>query len=968
MKTIRTFNFFKLIIIIITSIFIISFQLTVNAEEDLTSSTASTPEEVNDEADQTEDEDTSKDMATRGTFTTPDEVKSFWITPGVDYALSSSDTEETIKKQITSIISKAEEYGFNTIFVPLESENGVIYASSSLKSATGFDVFDYILNAAKANDLYVYPVFNASYQMVEDAFISSDELSSEIRTAAAFNIEDFVELYDLDAVFINGYQNQATTNTMALYRSEGGGMGYDNWMNEGATALVTSMVDAVKAVRPETAVGIIVEPVWANEDTNTTGSKTTADYEMLTDGNIDIDSILSASPIDVIAVNAPGSLTDTAIPFEEVLTWWAEKSDEYDISAIALINNQNLGGELEGWAAPDQVMRQVIATREINNILGAVFYSYEGLVENHEQSTDVLIQYYSNMVQTADILTDLTVSRPEKQEYTTFESEAHFYGASDPNFAIQINGEDLERNENGVFSVAFPLKAGLNTFTFTHKEKDVIYNITREVQIFGDVSPSGSVTVEGGTELTFTAQAYVGTKVTATVNGTTIELTETEVESEEGSNDTSYTKFTGNYTVPSGDASASSLGNIVFTGVWDGITQTKQGATVNIASNIPIDTGNLVMVTADQARTYPTSVLNSDPWGNSFPLPKGTVDYVVSDLLTYQDESDTYNYYILKSGHRINADDVTTQGVQPGLVSTISTATFSADSSYAYLTLTPSVKMAFVSGLSPLNFNNESGLQGSFIANNFSILIESSTLAPEAIPLLTQNNLFSGITIAQEGEDVRVNLSLTTAGEFLGYIAYYDSAGNLVFRFTQYPNTITDLKVYIDPGHGGSDPGAIPIAGMKSEKDLNYEMAIKVADLLRARGVQVEMTEMLNVNPSLDERRDASIAYSPHIFISIHHNSSYSPAASGSEVWYFNPYSKSYAANISSAISGALNTTNRGAKYGWYRVASHTHFPAMLVEYGFLSNTAEYEKLRTAAYQDAMAQATVNSILASFGF
>ncbi len=958
---------------VLLKIFVFVISLTVFSSavfaEDALSSSSSVATDASDADDiDTEQELTSDEMVSRGVFNAPDEIKSFWITAGIDYALSSSDTEDTVKKQITGIISQAESYGFNALFVPLETTDGVIYASPTLKSATGFDAFDYILNAAKANDIYVYPVFTASYRMEGDEMLPSDELSSDIRTSAAVNLEDFVKIYDVDAVFIDGYQNPATGNTMAVYRSEGGGMGYENWMNEGATSLVSTMVDAVKTVRPETGVGLIVEPVWANIETDSSGSKTTSDYEMLTDGNINIDAILKSNPIDAVAVNAPGAISDVSIPFEEVIGWWAGKTDSYEIPTIALINNQNLGGEDEGWKAPDQVMRQVIITREIDNVLGSVFYSYSDLIKNHEQSTDVLIRYYSNMVATSDILTDLAVSRPEKQEYTTFESEAHFYGASDPNFAIFLNEEELERNDNGVFSVALPLKAGLNTFTFTHKEKNVVYNITREVQIFGDVSPAGSVTVEGNTRLTLTAEAYRGTDVIATVNGTSIDLKPSEVESEEGANDTSYITYTGDYTVPAGDAASSSLGNIVFTGIWDGITQTKQGAAVKVASNIPVDTGNLVVVTAEQARTYPTTVLNADPWGNEFPLPRGSVDYVVSDLLTYQDGDTTYNYYILKSGHRIDSRDVSSQGVQPGLVNTISAASFSADSTYAYLTLTPSVKMAYVAELTPLNFNNESGINGSFIATNLSILFKSSTLTPEAIPLITQNNIFSGVSVTQEGEDVRINMPLTTAGKFLGFISYYDSAGNLVFRFNQYPTSVTDLKVYIDPGHGGSDPGAIPIPGMKSEKDLNYEMAIKVSEILRARGVQVMMTDMLNVNPSLDDRRDAAIAYSPHIFVSLHHNSSYSPSASGTEVWYFNPYSKSYAASISSAISGALGSIDRGAKYGWYRVASHTHFPAMLVEYGFLSNTTEYEKLRTPAYQDAMAQATADAILASFGF
>ncbi len=934
----------------------------------LTTTTAYADEDISSQPEQTQQEDQAEPTATRGVFNAPQEIKAFWITAGVDYATSSSDTEDSIKNQITDIISQAEEYGFNTIFVPLESANGVIYASSKLKSATGFDAFDYILNAARANDIYVYPVFSASYQMIGEEFLQAQELSSDIRTDAAINLEDFIKIYDVEIIFLDGYQNPGTINTMSLYRSDGGGMGYDNWMNEGATSLITSLVDTVKTIRPETGVGLMVESVWANAETDISGSKTTADYEMLTDGHIDINTILSDVPVDAVAVDIIGSITDESLPFEEVLTWWAQKSASYEIPAIALINNQNLGTDADGWQAPDQVMRQVILTRDIDNVLGSVFHSYADLLENHEDSTDVLIRYYDNMVQTSDILTDLAVSRPEKQDYTTFESQAHFYGASDPNFALYLNDEELERNENGVFSAAFDLKAGLNTFTFTHKEKDVVYNITREVQIFGDVSPSGSVTVEGGTKLTFSAEAYKDTTVTASINGSTVTLTPTEIEADEESSYTSYITYTGSYTIPQGDAASSSLGNIVFTGVWGGITQTKEAAAVKVASNVPVDNGHLVMVTADQARTYPTSVLNSDPWGTAFPLPKGTVDYVVSDLLTYQDGDSTYNYYILKSGHRVNASDVSSQGVQPGLTSTISAATFTADANYAYLTITPSVKMAYVSELTPLNFNNEDGLQGNFSATNFSILIKYSTLAPEAIPLIAQNNIFSGVNMVQEGADVRINMPLTTAGGFLGYISYYDSAGNLVFRFNQKPTTVSQLKVYIDPGHGGSDPGAIPIPGMKSEKDLNYEMAMKVSDILRAQGVQVQVTDMLNNNVSLDTRRDTAIAYSPHIFVSLHHNSSYTPSASGTEVWYFNPYSKSYAANISAGISGALGSTNRGAKYGWYRVASHMHFPAMLVEYGFLSNPTEYEKLRTPAYQDAMAQATASAILSSFGF
>ncbi len=905
---------------------------------------------------------------TRGLMNAPEEIKAFWIYPGVDYAIKSSDSQETVEKQIEGIMSTAVDYGFNSVFVPLESADGVIYASSTRKTSIGFDAFEYILKIAGERDIIVYPVFSAEYQMSGEEYVAVEHISSDVRTDTAINLEDFIKIYDVEAIFLAGYQNIATADSMATYRSEGGGMGYENWMSEGATSLLSSLVSIIKNVRPETGVGIITDPVWANVETNSAGSKTIADYEMLTDGHIDIDKILNEVPIDAVAVKSVGSLTDTVVPFEEVMNWWGSKAQSYEIPAIAIIINENLGGEGEGWESPDQVMRQVIATREMSNVIGASFHSYTALQDNHEDSTEVLIRYYNNMVKTSDILTDLTLSRPEKQEMTTFETEAHFYGASDPNFPLYLNGQELERNEKGVFSVAIPLDAGKNTFVFEHKEKEEVYTITREVQIFGDVSPSGAVTVEGGVELTLSAEAYIDSTVTAEINGQRITLSPSDVQSDEMSGANTYITYTGTYKIPTGNTSSTAIGNIEFTGVWDGITQSKTGAAVTIASNVVVDTGHLVMVTADQARTYPSDTLNADPWGNYFPLPQGTLDYVVSDLLTYQSGDESYNYYKLKSGYRIDARDVTSQGVQPGIVSTISAASFTADSSYAYLTVTPSQKTAFVSTLTPLSFNNDTGLQGNFAATSLSILVKYSTLAPEAIPLITQNTIFSGVSMVQEGEDVRITLSLASAGRFLGYVAYYDSSGNLVFRFNQYPSSPSELKVYIDPGHGGNDPGAIPIPGMKSEKDLNYEMATKVADILRAAGVQVQMTETTLNNPSLDDRRAASMSYSPHIFVSLHHNSSYSPTATGTEVWYFNPYSKSAAASISSAISGSVGLTNRGAKYGWYRVASHMNFPAMLVEYGFLSNPSEYELLRTDANQNAMAQATADAILASFGF
>jgi len=224
--------------------------------------------------------------------------------------------------------------------------------------------------------------------------------------------------------------------------------------------------------------------------------------------------------------------------------------------------------------------------------------------------------------------------------------------------------------------------------------------------------------------------------------------------------------------------------------------------------------------------------------------------------------------------------------------------------------------------------------------------------------------LFSSATLNKNGSDAVVTLNFHRAGRFAGYRAYYQD-GYLIFRFTNIPSSLSGAKIYIDPGHGGYDSGALPIEGMKTEAQINREIANKVAAILQEKGANVRVTDTTNY-VSLSSRVSMSQDYSPHVFVSIHQNSSTSPSAYGSEVWYFNPYSEIYADKISSSISGALGTRDRGEKYGWYQVTTHMEFPAVLVECGFLSNVSEYDKLKDDAYQNAMANAIAAAIEASF--
>ncbi|MEG1895243.1 MAG: N-acetylmuramoyl-L-alanine amidase, partial [Oscillospiraceae bacterium] len=322
-----------------------------------------------------------------------------------------------------------------------------------------------------------------------------------------------------------------------------------------------------------------------------------------------------------------------------------------------------------------------------------------------------------------------------------------------------------------------------------------------------------------------------------------------------------------------------------------------------------------------------------------------------------------YSYYILRSGIRVNAQDITVVGETELVANNITEASVYADGNFTYLKLKQDQPMAFKASLPGLGFNSNDGIQ-SFTSGSISFNFNQVASIPASVGV-SENNVFSSASIAQNGTNAVVTLNFHRGGRFAGYRSYYQD-GYLIFRFTNIPSSLSGARIYLDPGHGGMDSGSIPIAGMKSEATLNMEMANRVADILRGMGATVKVTDSGTTTVSLDTRLNLSKDYAPHLFVSLHHNSSTSPSAHGTEAWFFNPYSEIYADRISSGVAAALGSRDRGEKYGLYKVTTHMEFPAILVEYGFLSNVAEYDKLKNPDYQNAMAQATANAIAAVF--
>lgn len=171
--------------------------------------------------------------------------------------------------------------------------------------------------------------------------------------------------------------------------------------------------------------------------------------------------------------------------------------------------------------------------------------------------------------------------------------------------------------------------------------------------------------------------------------------------------------------------------------------------------------------------------------------------------------------------------------------------------------------------------------------------------------------------------------------------------------------------VVLDPGHGGSDSGAIR-NGVK-EKDIVLQIALKTGKILERKGIKVSYTRSSDTTVSLEERSNIANRLNAALFVSIHANANTSPTPSGTETHFYAPLSmpslfeqrterSELAAMIQTQITKQLKRIDRGVKESNFSVLRNTKMPSVLVETAFLSNPEELALLCSDSFQQSAAE------------
>lgn len=168
------------------------------------------------------------------------------------------------------------------------------------------------------------------------------------------------------------------------------------------------------------------------------------------------------------------------------------------------------------------------------------------------------------------------------------------------------------------------------------------------------------------------------------------------------------------------------------------------------------------------------------------------------------------------------------------------------------------------------------------------------------------------------------------------------------------------MKIFVDPGHSGEDPGAV--VEKTSEKDLNLQIAKLVETIARGKGHIVMLSRESDKTLSLKERCYKANDYNYEVFVSIHCNA-HSSNAEGFEVCYVSSNGKKVAGNITESFDCIVKRKNRGIKKrkNLY-VLNKTKMTAVLIECGFMTNTTELHLLRNRGYQWILAEAIVSGL------
>ena len=247
-------------------------------------------------------------------------------------------------------------------------------------------------------------------------------------------------------------------------------------------------------------------------------------------------------------------------------------------------------------------------------------------------------------------------------------------------------------------------------------------------------------------------------------------------------------------------------------------------------------------------------------------------------------------------------------------------------------------------GASGLPYTFEDREDGSVLLTLYGVSL------PKAVD--TQSEIFSSITWKEQDGSITGEFIPIQGTRIWAMDVFPSDEGTIVYvRKTprlsdEVGKPLSGVSVVLDPGHGGTDPGALTVLG-GYESDLNYANATMLQYRLEQLGAEVTLTRTsADDTKSLYERVGVGQTVLPDFFLSLHHNSIVEYADGykhyGVEAYYYEDFGRAIASQAVARISQAnYDRAYRTYEWGYYIVAKNRFAPSILCEIGFVPNPIE---------------------------
>jgi len=940
------------------------------------------------------------------------EVRGVYIATvyNIDYPSKSNLSAAALKAELDAILKTAAEAGLNTVYFQVRPAADALYESSLFPvsralSANGkltFDPLKYLIDTAHQQNIFVHAWVNplrVSLGSAEkpshdpaalpegspakehpewtvpyaDGRLYFDPGLPEVRQLVADGVREIVEKYNVDGILFDDYFYPypvkdadgitAGFDDTVSYEKYGGGMKRADWRRQNINEMVKLVYDAVKGVSENVTFGVAPFGIWQNDDGKNGGSATTG---MESYASIYCDPIAWARDgyVDYIAPQLYWRFSTTSAPFGTLARWWNQMLDGTGVDLLI----SHAAHNYDAWSSPaGELSEQVQYARSELTYRGSIFYGYDEIRRNLHGIADELSDVYEDSIIYADPSPNgmsVSVTSPAFGAYVNA-AGTYLLGASSPDKPLTVNGQPVGRTRGGYFSLYVDLAPGENTFvfeqdghTYTHviyrgtPPKDTAQNKTETASEFAlqILTPKADTMQDSGTALSVSCKAPAGAKVTAILNGQSVTLKQTTFPGKANSG-WALATYSGTFPLPRArDGEIDELGDLILTATLESHTAAAAGGRIRVRGK---DAFLPVQITTDHT---PLKLGTNTLYYNDFSVQSaGMTDYAVS-------QAD--GFYLLRVGGYVpqSAAKELPAGTTVPLAS-LSGISVTSDGENTYISFSTDQNV-------PHNGTVRDGIFELSLYN-----VDLSTV-PDKISV-SDNPLIRAITVhyPPKANCVRFFCELYDSDNFYGFdFAYGDKTAKAILKNPRSVDETSEqplrgIRIVLDAGHGGAEPGAIGPMRTETEADLNLAITLAAKKRLTALGAEVILTRGDDSTFPLTERIGFLIDAMPDLSISVHNNSmDYSSditTVRGTLGLWWADAGVLLTKCVSKAVADSLFRHEITPRRQMLAMCQNPKFPSTLVEVGFMTSPEECDFMLSGGIEKA-ADGIAEGVLAYF--